>query len=592
MDTLIKDIIERRKFHEIPDWMVGELGLEDFFGLFDAMMDIVDIAVSTYDVEPTEFYINTELKDLMSFLDKVRRLDVITPKMLVKNRPLDFIFEHASAAFVISNLLKTEKDWNEFLHYIDPRILFRRMCHENTHYLIIYNLIYMAGIANCQLGHIPSRLVDKLLSVLNMVIMSPEDCNCTGIINELFVFVGTNSLKGKPIVIEEKAIHVSSGTAFVDAFFDVFLERAKKYYWSDKLFELTAIWDRDIPYFPKRIHDVQLLVTYLWKMSRCPQYELSDRVLPYLWEIAGSADTDFQNLMFKSMVGFFVESDVNNINLNNIRFLMAFYDIAPFRLEIGRILRRLLDGTTGKNRTGAEIQLLRDFGCFSPKDMNNDSIQRKFLVELGGDPNTLLTKDGSYGDSYIRTARGIQDAILYCNPLYMDTVLSDYMVCEILVSEVIGKVPFGPVIERMLPIVENMIRYGERYKGHILANAINKAYPLVETSNSVCEALLRISNINVVESSPIIEKYPQASLSIPVDRQSSKGLLSNIYKLKSKDVFRPLYFGMYESRSGIEDMFMFRELLELLRADNAYFADVKNEDLAQLLYKNWFMWRD
>lgn len=591
MDTLIKDIIERRKFHEIPDWMVEELDLVGFLGLFDAMADIVETAVSTYDVEPTEFYINTELRDLMSFLDRARRLGVIAPKMLAKNRPWGFIFEHTSAAFVISNLLKTEKDWNEFLRYIDPRILFGRMCGADTHHLVINNFVYMASIANCQLGHVPNRLVDKLLSVLNMAITSPEYCKCTEIINELFVFVGTNSLNGKPTTIMEKAIRASSGTAFVDAFFDVLRERAKRYYWGDELFELTAIWDREIPYFPKKIHDAQLLVTYLWKMSRCPQYELSERVLPYLWEIVGSADTDFQNVMFKSMVGFFVEFDAQNINLNNIRFLMAFYGIALFQLEINRVLRRLLDGAKGRPKN-TEVQLLRDFGCFYPKDMNNDSIQRKFLVELGGDPNTLLTKDGR--DSYIRTARGIQDAILYCNPLYMDTVLSDPVVCEILVGEVIGKVPFGPVIRQMLPIVENMVRHGDpyRYRGHVLANAINKAYPMVETSNDVCGALLRISNINVIEASSIIEKYPQASLNIPVDRQSSKGLLANIHTLKSKEVFRPLYFGMYERRPGIEEIFTFKELLDLLRMDNAYFADVKSESMAQLLYTNWFMWRD
>lgn len=581
--NIIVNTIKERKFHDIPDWMIRALSPDMFMELVGTMESILDNLATDTIIPYKYFPKDTTMEDMLSFLDRVRDMRVMTaPKfvsLFMKNPQL---YTDSTAIYITSYLISSDRDWRCISHILFKYRDIWLPVPDNTLFIPWY-VKTACAIHKHRFGYIPSVPVEFLLKFIDFWVHHGRGDE---VAHFLFAVLKQDMDDYQPII--EESFWISTGNDFRDELIDTIRSRASKYYWGDKIFALEDIWAFHISYLPKKL-DMQYFIAYLWKMTNNCDCELSERALQYIHEVINSRDADLQNIVFKSINMLFVEPEPN---ANNIRFLMPFYDIPEYRNDIDSLIQHLLESNFFMNPDDKNFnRVLRDFTYFLPKEMNNDTIQKKFLMQGGGNPNTLLS--GKYdGDTYIRTADGICSAILYSNPEYLEELLTDNTICDVLINELMGKIPFSPIIEKLVPVVERGVRYNGNANLHAVRMMINKYYPLVETASEVYTPLLRISPMGIVESASIISKRSNAAFHISVYEQSVKGLISSIRANCTNKNYIPLYYGLNETHGGIEDILNLNEIIRVLKTNNAYLADIKNEDVVELLLSHSFLWEN
>lgn len=574
---LITKVIKRRKFHDIPDWMIQRVDITIFMDLLHDLCGVMVDHIMGENIGYKFYPRDAVLEDTIEFLFQIRDAGNITPNQLAAA-----FTEHkpsllSDLVYVLSYLLR-DNDWKQFLHNVNLRSFIENR--DWTQMLTRYSLI-ACKLHRGLYGKMPLSIIDKLLHTFDYWINHDMGDRCVhALFRELRDIGDVGYL---PNV--DRTIYESTGTKFIDEFLDIARERSSRYYWGSTIFDTSNIWNYQVPYLPNNF-DYTQFIAYLWVMTNMPNCELSEKAISCIQDIVAGDDTDAQNVTFKSI--FMLFDNLISANPNNIRFLMPFYAILEYRPHIDSLIQKMV---SNKYYTGKTVKYhpLRDFTYFLPKEMNNDEIQKWFLAQ-GGDPNTLLS-DNYDVDTYLRTADGISFAIMNCNPVYMTDVLTDDRVCSVLTQEIIGKVNFHPVIGKLVAIVETGSRSG-RDAFHIIRLAINRHYPLVETASSIALPLLRISPIGQVEAAPIVERWPIAVFYISVFSQDAKTLLTGVRRTCDRNKYFPLYFGLFGSNKGIEDVFTLTEMISLLTINSAYFGDIRKEEIAELLYSHEFLWEN
>lgn len=577
MNKLFFNVIKKRRFHEIPDWMILGVDVEMLVELYPTMSDIVDEHIDNSAVTYEYHQKNEELGDLYSFLSNVRdKNPVDVKKFLLAIEESGRHCVYTSTVCILMWLVRSGRECAKIAHYL----LYKKGIDLSPYYFKQCCAIY-----NYRFDEMPVRFIDVFLECVNHWMAHGEGDH---IIQCLFNVLGLDN-EHQPAV--EDAFHMATGGRFLDELIDVLRARSTKYYWGEHVFSLENIWAHEVPYLPKHT-DMQYFVAYLWIMHNNPKIELSGRALDYIKQVMRDGSADQRDIVFKSINLFFVD-DHKYPNANNIRFLMPFYDIPEYRSNIDVLIQHLLEsGSFMPTCAKVPYQILRDFTYFLPKDMNNDAIQRRFLTQEYGDPSTLLSRLFTTGNTYIRTADGVCAAILYSNPYYLERLIRDNEVCGILINDIIGKISFSPIIEKLVPVVEKGVIKGANMNFDVIRMMINKHYPMVENANGVCIPLLRISPMSNVESSSIISRWTDAAFHISIYDQSTKDLMAAIKANCANGKYIPLFYGLSNDHSGIEDILKLTEIIQILKDNNAYFGDIKNPEVAELLFSHRFVWEN
>lgn len=567
----IISIIKERKCHHIRGWLMELVDAEVVKGLVPYLGKVIANEYKT--ARKTNAGVLTdEFKDCAMFLktcflDKHGDYDysAITKTAIYAVRRYNNGDE--SAIEVLPYLINREKEWAVVLRKSLLKIL------SNVSYKDAISLVFQLITAYYfAYGQISETLADVILGINNSYSMnhSNEDVSNVSVIMH-------NTGKTADIqYIFAMATGLDTARDMSQKLMDVEIKIARDKYPALRVkYELGNIWKNVPYYYPNGCKDYMVLLAYLYtvtNMEKTDGVELSWRIYPMLERVVFEYGCTHDDEVIADIVSML--SKTVEYNVNNVRFLIPFRDIRieEVSVTIGITLKKVLATLIGFD-DNAPCNRLRDFKYLydnynNPIMFSNNAVQKAF-IRRGGDASTLLKSHLNVTvNTYIYDASGLITAIGRGTIDSLSALLQDREIVDIIRKEIVGKVYYYNTISFIVhTILSNRFTINEDIQS--LISDINRLYPIAKGDTDTDH--IRIANLSSLDS-----RYFSSDEFVPNVPVSNQNYHILLCYLITKHNYVPLYYGMSDNKSGIDQYFHVDMIDELIDISPGYVGELSS----------------
>lgn len=560
MNTLIGYIITERKFKNIPDWVIEQMDFESFEFIVEHIADdIVKYCANCDEESKSEHIIFKNEINVLKRIYKTRSINI--------NRAIDmFVTQDANynespfariVPLVARYFLRTDIEWSKYFK------LLSYTC-EADKKIKIDVMADLIKLALCQFyifGTIPNTIVKYLMTTIDTMFndgyIYPCDIHHIIIVASNFEILGLN----------------------IDNFVYELCKKIDRYkgmyYSTSKIFSLANMREAAPMYLPvESILDSSIAYTYL--SMRVFLSSVTDTTIACIRTIFN--DENFYEEDLNTVVSYIGE--MIKLNINNIRILSAIKGtVFENKIDMEYYRTYVTDMLTSKTKLAHPLTDYRYLDVFGY--LNNDKLQYRF-IEDGGNPSSLLGYDGSF----IYTSQGINCALTLSSFEQIEDFLYESEILDTIEHEIIGIEYYDPVIRTMASHIAHYFdthEYDEEddicQKLMNITSKINSSYTLTLDYHKLALMSSRSYNISRI----IDEDYLAASY-IPFWLQSYDTFVSIV-----RGRYLPINFGI-GSKKGIEHYLEFEDILNLVRTNNAYIADISDINIVRMLMNSGHLW--